>query len=36
VGDLAGSLGAGRRLEQLLKEKMEYNRSRPYKHGKRF
>lgn len=36
VGDLAGALGASEMLEQVTLEKMKFNESRPYKHGKGF
>lgn len=34
VGDLCGHLGID--LEEIVRIKMEYNASRPYKHGRKF
>lgn len=36
VGDLAGSMGASEELEKVVREKMAYNATRPYKHGKKY
>lgn len=36
VGDLAGRMERAEELERVIYEKMEYNRTRPYKHGKAY
>lgn len=35
ICDTVGSLGLGPEFEEAIKRKMEYNKNRPYKHGRK-